>query len=179
MRLRFARHFYYYIKADAPFTIKKFIVVLKKIVGKIWKRITPAARVKIVRMAQPKFTVSAAAVVVNPRSEVLLLDHVLRPYSNWGIPGGFLKIGEPPEKAVCREIFEETGLRLENVRLLRVRTHRRHVEILFRADASGAPEAKSCEINRAEWFKIDEIPEEMSASQKADVREFYQWKTDD
>ena len=146
--------------------------MIKKFVGKIWKRLTPATHVKIVRMTQPKFTVSAAAIVVNERGEVLLLDHVFRPTSNWGIPGGFIKINEPPEKAVCREIFEETGLRLKNVRLVRVRTNYRHLEILYRADASGKAEAKSAEINAAKWFEPGEIPEEMSNGQKADVKEF-------
>jgi ADP-ribose pyrophosphatase YjhB (NUDIX family) len=145
---------------------------LKTLVGKIWKRIPPAARVRLVRVGQPKFTVSAAAVVVNRRGEVLLLDHVLRPNSNWGIPGGFINAGEQPESAVCREIFEETGLKLENVRLVRVRTSRLHVEILYRADADGKAEARSAEINRAVWFKLEDIPEEMSEGQKRDVREF-------
>jgi len=146
--------------------------MLKRFVGTIWKRMTPAARIKIIRATQPKFTVSAAAVVVNEHSEVLLLDHVLRPFSNWGIPGGFINVNEPPEKAVEREIYEETGLKLKNVRLVRVRTSNRHVEILYRADASGTAEAKSREINQARWFKIEEMPEEMSDGQKADAREF-------
>lgn len=147
--------------------------MLKKIVGKIWKRITPDSRLKIVRATQTKFTVSAAAVVVNQLGEVLLLDHVLRPNSNWGIPGGFINVNEPPEKAVWREIYEETGLELKNIKLARVRTNRRHVEILYRAEANGTPEAKSREINAAKWFNLDEIPEEMSGGQKADVREFF------
>jgi len=147
--------------------------VLKKIVGKIWKRLTPDSRLKIIRATQTKFTVSAAAVVVNEHGEVLLLDHVLRPNSNWGIPGGFINAGEPPEKAVRREIYEETGLELKNIKLVHVRTHRRHVEILYYAEANGTPEAKSREINAAKWFKLNEIPEEMSGGQKADVREFF------
>lgn len=146
--------------------------MLKKIIGNIWKQLTPHARLKITRATQPKFTVSVAAIVVNERGEILLLDHVLRPYSNWGIPGGFINVGEQPEKAVRRELREETGLELNNIRLRRIRTHARHVEILFRADASGTAEAKSAEINQARWFKIDEIPEEMSDGQKKDAREF-------
>lgn len=146
--------------------------MLKKIVGKIWKQLTPAARLKITRATQRKFTVSVAAVVRNERGEVLLLDHVLRPYSNWGIPGGFINVDEQPEKAVRRELREETGLEIKNVRLVRIRTHKCHVEILFRAEASGEPEVRSAEINQARWFVIDEMPEEMSEGQKADAREF-------
>ncbi|HXG83474.1 MAG TPA: NUDIX hydrolase [Pyrinomonadaceae bacterium] len=145
--------------------------MIKKIIGIIWKKLTPAARVRIIRSTQKKFTVSAAAVVTNEKGEVLLLDHVFRPFSNWGIPGGFIEAGEQPEKAVIREIREETGLQLKNVRLVRARTAGRHVEILFRAEASGRAEAKSREINRAEWFRSDRMPEEMSRKQKSDVLE--------
>ncbi|MDQ3321983.1 MAG: NUDIX hydrolase [Acidobacteriota bacterium] len=145
--------------------------MIKKIIGIIWKKLTPGGRLKIIRLTQQKFTVSVAAVVTNEKGEVLLLDHVLRPFSNWGIPGGFIKTGEPPEKAVSREIREETGLELKNIRLIRARTTNRHVEILFRAEATGEAEVKSCEINRAEWFRVKDIPEELSQKQKSDIRE--------
>jgi 8-oxo-dGTP diphosphatase len=145
--------------------------MLKKISSLIWKKMSPAARSKIVRLTQPKFTVSAAAIITNEKNEVLLLDHVLRPFSNWGIPGGFIEPGEQPEAAVRREIFEETGLELNNVKLVKVKTNNTHIEIIFRAFASGKAEAKSREINAAVWFAVDEIPEEMSKKQKAEIRE--------
>lgn len=144
--------------------------MLRKISGLIWKKLTPAGRLKIVRLTQRKFTVSAAAIITNEKNEVLLLDHVLRPFSNWGIPGGFIETGEQAEEAVHREIFEETGLKLNNVKLLQVRTTNTHIEIIFRAFASGKAEAKSREINAAAWFKIDEMPEEMSEKQKSRIR---------
>ncbi|MDQ6788784.1 MAG: NUDIX hydrolase [Acidobacteriota bacterium] len=144
--------------------------MFKKISGKIWKKLTPAARLKIVRLTQRKFTVSAAAIITNEKNEVLLLDHVLRPFSNWGIPGGFLEAGEQPEQAVRREILEETGLQLENIKLLQARTNNRHVEIVFRAFASGKAEAKSREINAAVWFNVDEMPEEMNQKQKSYIQ---------
>lgn len=146
--------------------------MLKKIAGTIWKKLSPLARLKIIRATQPKFTVSVAAVITNERDEVLLLDHVLRPHSNWGIPGGFVKAGEQPEDAIKREIREETGLLLENLEMFAVRTNRRHVEILFRADATGKAEAKSREINAAAWFSVEAMPEDMSCKQKSDVRNF-------
>ena len=167
-----ARGLIYYIRVKTVLSTEIYSV-FKKIVGRVWKLLTPWTRLRIIRATQPKFTVSAAAVVVNERREVLLLDHVLRPFSSWGIPGGFINVNEPPEKAVEREIYEETGLELRNIRLVRVRTSNRHVEILYRADASGTPEAKSREINFAGWFKIEDIPEEMSGGQTADVKEFF------
>lgn len=153
------------------FSNESFLRMIKKIVGAIWKKLTPLARTRVIRLTQQKFTVSVAAVVTNERREVLLLDHVLRPVSNWGIPGGFVNAGEQPDKAISRELREETGLELKNVSMVRVRTHNRHVEILFRAEATGEARATSREINRAAWFPAADIPAELSRNQKSDIRE--------
>lgn len=127
----------------------------------------PSLRMKIIRTTQRKFTVSVAAVITNENGEVLLLDHVLRPASSWGIPGGFLEYDEQPEEAVRRELFEETGIELTDVEMFRVRTIYRHIEILFRAKAVGKPKVKSREINAVGWFRAGELPENMSLTQKA------------
>ena len=124
------------------------------------------ARRKIVRLTQSKFTVSAAAVVTNTKGEVLLLDHVLRPYSGWGLPGGFIKHGEQPEEGIRREIREETGIELEAVRLFRVRIVNTHIEMLFAAGRVGTPEIKSREIKDLGWFTAETLPENMNAEQK-------------
>jgi NUDIX domain len=68
--------------------------MLKKLVGKIWRKTPHFIRLRIIRLSQTKFTVSVGAVVLNEKGEILLLDHVLRPASGWGIPGGFINGGE-------------------------------------------------------------------------------------
>ena len=145
--------------------------MFKRIVGTIWRTIPRFLRLKIIRLTQTKFTVSVAAVIFDAEGKVLLLDHVLRPGSGWGIPGGFVNRGEQPAVAIEREIHEETGLRLENIKLFRARIINKHVEFIFQAQAKGAGEVKSREILAVEWFALDEMPEEMSAMQKVTVRE--------
>lgn len=141
--------------------------MLKKFVGLIWRKLPPLVRTKIMRGTQAKFTASVAAIVENEAGEVLLLDHVLRPRSGWGIPGGFLGFGEQPAEAVRRELREETGLELKNLEMFSVRTIGRHIEILFRAQASGTASVKSREINAVGWFKASEMPEKMNQTQKS------------
>ena len=126
-------------------------------------------------LTQPRFAVTAGVVACDERGRVLLLRHVLRKGSGWGIPGGFLARGEQPVEAVRRELREETGLELVSVELAFVRTlrHVRQVEIIFRGSMrSSAIEGlkKSFEIDRAEWFAPEELPEGLSGDQRRIIR---------
>lgn len=145
--------------------------MLKKIVGSIWRKMPRFLRTKIIRFSQDKFTVSVAAVITNEDGKVLLLEHVLRPASGWGIPGGFVEHGEQTQDAIVRELHEETGLHLENVKFFRARIVQNHVEFIFEAQAKGTAEVKSREILSVEWFKPNEMPEEMPLIQKVIVRD--------
>ena len=91
--------------------------MLRKQIGFAWKTLPSWLRLSIIRATQQNFTVSAAAIITNAGGEVLLLNHLLRPYSGWGLPGGFLTASEQPEEAIRRELREETGLELENLRM--------------------------------------------------------------
>jgi ADP-ribose pyrophosphatase YjhB (NUDIX family) len=115
-----------------------------------------------VRSTQSSFTVSAAAIIFNEKKEVLLLNHVLRPYSGWGIPGGFIDKGEQADDAVRREIREETGIELSRLKLYTIRTLGTHLEILFFAMADGEPRITSAEIIETKWFAPSDVPEDVA-----------------
>ena len=145
--------------------------MLQKIIGKIWRVSPQIFRAYFVRFTQDTFTVSVGAIVTNDEGKVLLLDHVLRPASGWGVPGGFINYSEQPDEAVKREIVEEIGLEIKNLELVRIRTIKRHIEILFRARASGEGRIKSMEIKQIGWFAPDKMPQEMSEAQKKLIRQ--------
>jgi ADP-ribose pyrophosphatase YjhB (NUDIX family) len=137
--------------------------------GVVWKKIPYFMRRLVVRATQDSFTVSAAAVVRNAAGEVLLLDHHIRPRSGWGLPGGFIEHGEQPEEGVRREVREEAGLELDEVRLIRVRTAGAHIEMVFAAVSDGTAEVRSSEIKGLGWFDPSSLPAGMDAMQKAHV----------
>ena len=99
-----------------------------------------------------------------------MLNHVLRPYSGWGLPGGFIDRGEQPENAIRREIREETGIELDDLRMLEVRVLGAHVEMLFAATSTGQPAVRSREIIGLGWFDVDAVPEDFSHSQHHLIR---------
>lgn len=137
----------------------------------MWLGAPPFVRRAGVWLIQPRFTVTAGAVVLDERGRVLLLRHTLRKGSGWGVPGGFLARGEQPEEAIRREVCEETGLTLERFELAFVRTlrHVRQVEIIFRGELKA--EAldtlrKNFEIDRAQWFALEELPSGINPDQR-------------
>lgn len=70
--------------------------------------------------------VKAAVLVENESSEVLLLK---RPGSGeWGLPSGNVKPGEALEDTAARELWEESGLVAENMRLLDLISGPRYVK---------------------------------------------------
>ena len=139
---------------------------MKKAVRKIWKVLPPGLRLRIVRATQRKFTFSAAVFVIDDEGRVLLLNHVLRPFSGWGLPGGFIGHGEQPEEAIRRELFEEVGIELADLEMYRIRTIRKHVEILFTARPRGDARVLSREIIELGWFACGELPERMGRAQR-------------
>lgn len=145
--------------------------MIKQLIGKIWRKTPAALRLRLIRSTQRKFTVSVGAVVTNEKGQVLLLDHVFRPGSGWGIPGGFIEHGEQIDEAIKRELLEETGLELKNVKIYHTKTRGRHIEFLVRATGKGTAEVKSIEIKQLDWFDLDKLPEKMSKVQKEIIRE--------
>ena len=137
-----------------------------RIIAKLWRLLPYQIRLKVIRLSQPKFTVSVVAIVLNNKNEVLILDHFIRPGSSWGLPGGFIKAGESPTAAIKREIFEETALELTDHELVRIRVVRKHIEMLFFARGSGKVALKSSEIRDYGWYSKGELPSGMSDTQR-------------
>lgn len=148
------------------------IGLLRKITAWLWRRAPKWARRSGVLLTESRFTVTVAAVVIDSRNRVLLLHHRFRPGSGWGIPGGFINPREQPEEAVRRELREEIGLEIESASLAFVRTLQkyRQVEIIYRCIPQGIPLPQGFEINRAEWFDPDSLPEGLSDDQRGLIR---------
>lgn len=120
------------------------------------------------RLTHTRFTVTAGAIIFNDAEEVLLLKHRFRAGSGWGLPGGFLERGEQPAEALRRELREELALELDGVEIFAARSFKKpkQVEVLFLCRANGEVRPQTMEVERAEWFSLDSLPDGLPRDQR-------------
>lgn len=147
--------------------------MLRNLAESMWRRAPRFLRFWGVRLTNVRFTVTAAGIISDSEGRVLLLKHRFRAGSGWGIPGGFLEANEQPEEGLRRELREEIGLELEAAKLFKVRTFKsaRQIEIIFRGHTQGAVTPQSDEIKKAEWFKLESLPEGLPADQRQLIKD--------
>lgn len=113
-----------------------------------------------VRVAAPKVTLGACAVIVDDQGRVLLAHHTYRTRP-WGLPGGFVNGSEQPDKGLSRELREELGVDAQIGPVLSAETNptTHQLTLYYHATLLGSP--------REDGIEIDELhfaaPEEVSA----------------
>src|SRR5713226_5387979 len=108
--------------------------MLTTLLGAIWRWLPTPLRRRLMRLGHRRFTVTAGAMIFDEQRRILLLEHVFRPDSGWGIPGGFMNKDEQPEEALRRELHEETGLELDQIEFLFARNPPRPRQIRTRSE---------------------------------------------
>lgn len=114
--------------------------------------------------ATPKIDVRGVAF---QDGKVLLVKEISDGF--WTLPGGWADIGEPPSRAVEREVFEESGFATKATKVLAVyeRSHPRHghppqpqhsFKLFFRCEIVGGSPQTSNETSDVGFFAPDEIP---------------------
>jgi len=146
--------------------------MLKNLIGVVWRLLPARVRRWSMRATHARFTVTAGAVIFNDAGQVLLLKHRFRAGSGWGLPGGFLEAGEQPLAALKRELREEIGMEVESAEVFAARSFRkpRQVEVLYlcRANSHAKPQTlpQTIEVERAEWFAVDALPDGLPHDQR-------------
>lgn len=104
--------------------------------------------------------------IVKQNERLLLIKRKNPPFKgDYALPGGFVEYNEPVEKAVIREVEEETGLETEINKLIGVysspdRDPRGHmISTVFSLDITGGSLEGSSDAEKARYFDIEDLPE--------------------
>ncbi len=115
-------------------------------------------------LLRPK--VGVGILVIN--NDKLLMGKRKNAHGNgtWAPPGGHLEFGETPEECAQREVLEETGLLIKNIRRLTFTNdiffeeNKHYITLYYISEySSGTPhvlEPDKCE--RWEWFSLSNVP---------------------
>jgi ADP-ribose pyrophosphatase YjhB (NUDIX family) len=121
-----------------------------------YARLPRRARLALLHTFAPSHTVGALCFLEHDGRFLLLRQHHRR---GWTLPGGLLDRGEDAQRAVVREVAEETGLRIEAGLPIAtvVDPAARRVDILFHVPVDRAVQARpSGEAIEAAWLTVEE-----------------------
>ena len=134
---------------------------MKKWLFRIW-RILPYWLQELAGIiVRPRYQVAVGALIFNEGGQLLLCEHSYRRVNPWGLPGGDLKFGEDPVEGIKRELYEETGLRVHNPRLILVEnsSQQRHVTLIYHCYTPTGEFIPNDEVIRMQYFDLDTLPE--------------------
>lgn len=93
-------------------------------------------------------------------SKILLQNRVKRDWAGYTLPGGHVEPGESFVEACIREMKEETGLTVSNVKLCGIKQfpdgENRYIVFLFKTDTFEG-ELRSSEEGKMEWVELDQL----------------------
>lgn len=115
----------------------------------------------------PRPAVTVDAILISKAATVLLIERGREPFKGtWALPGGFVDMDESLETACKRELEEETGIQVQEVKQFKaygdVNRDPRHrtISVVFYAQTETEirPKAGDDAVN-ARWFSLADLPE--------------------
>lgn len=123
---------------------------------------------------KPLILPGSVVIIGNGKGEVLLQK---RPEGRWGLPGGLMELGESFEEVAEREVREEIGLEIRNLRLLHVFSGKEFytktpngdefysvTAVFYTEEYEGTLQFQPSETLEVRFFPMDHLPENMVGS---------------
>jgi ADP-ribose pyrophosphatase YjhB (NUDIX family) len=127
---------------------------------RIWRQLPAPLRLAYVRVRYGRYSVGLAALIRDEQGRILLVRRTYSRDEPWALPGGWLEGSDRVlERALERELLEETGLR---VRVGPVRAAERSgfaVVVLMEAELLDSMSAfrASAEVSDVAWAELNEV----------------------
>ena len=134
---------------------------------------------------KPIILPGATVIMINENDEVLLQK---RRNGYWGLPGGLMDLGESFEEVAKREVFEETGLVVENLKLLNVYAGSEYylkvpngdelysaTAVYYTKDISGDMKIDYSESEEMWYCSLDQLPRNLNNKDKKSIEYYIQF----
>jgi 8-oxo-dGTP diphosphatase len=120
------------------------------------------------RLRYGRFAVGVAGLIRDDRGRILLVHRTYSDDEPWALPGGWLEGREPVERALERELREETGLRVKVGRVGAVERAGFAIVLLMHTELLDGSEVfrPSAEVSELAWVE----PTEVSQLSKVNAR---------
>lgn len=104
----------------------------------------------------------AVIVAITDGSRLLMAKNAVSPYRHYALIAGFVEVGETFEDAVRREVMEEVGIKVKNVRYYKSQpwsfSFSEMIGFFAELDGDDTVTLGDGELSEALWFPYDEIP---------------------
>lgn len=134
----------------------------------------------------PVILVGAVIILIDQHKSILLQERI-HPKKVWGLPGGLMELGESTEETAKRELWEETGLQVNNLQLLSVYSGSDYYTVAangdpfytvttayYSSDFSGTLEVNKEEAYSLAYYPLDKLPDEMVGSHRRMILDYIQ-----
>ena len=131
---------------------------------------------------KPIILPGSVVIILNDKNEVLLQK---RHDGSWGLPGGLMDLGESFEEVAIREVFEETGLEVENLKLVNVFSGSEYylkvpngdelysvTAVFYTNEVRGVMKVDYNESVKMEYFKLDGLPNELTDEYRRFIKQY-------
>ena len=111
-------------------------------------------------MVYPRISPAVIVGIING-DQILMSKYAGRSYTNYALIAGFTEIGECAEQTVAREVMEEVGLKVKNIRYYKSQPWAFSGSLLMgffcALDGSDQIKLDTSELAEAGWYSRDEI----------------------
>ncbi|GGH77417.1 8-oxo-dGTP pyrophosphatase MutT (NUDIX family) [Pullulanibacillus pueri] len=131
---------------------------------------------------RPIILPGSVVIILNEQNEVLLQKRL---DGYWGLPGGLMDLGESFEEVAKREVYEETGLVVDNLKLLDVFSGSKYyikvpngdelysaTAVYYTRDVSGDMEIDYSESEKMQYFSINSLPNELTDEYRGFIEQY-------
>lgn len=132
---------------------------LKRAALQLYKILPNKLQRQVARILYPGYVAAAKVYITNRQGNFLVVKTTYRP--DWDIPSGHCDPGESPDQTAVRELWEETGIKVERMQQTSVIFYPalRTLQVLFvhALDNSPEPVADGVEISDVRWVERGEV----------------------